>query len=148
MKYDHTQIGYVIIFALIIIIFVFISVVMSFGLEFYSLTTIVLVTLILISFLTLNVTIDNDSLNVKFWYGLYTNSFLLNDIESVKAVKNHWYIWWWIRFWFWPKIVIYNVSWFDAVEIVLKNWKIYRIGTDEPVLLEKALKNAISNLRH
>ena len=34
---------------------------------------------------------------------------------------------------------IYNVSGFDAVEIQLKNGKIYRIGTDEPKKLEQAI---------
>ena len=39
---------------------------------------------------------------------------------------------------------IYNVSGFDAVEIILKNGKIYRIGTDVPSELEAAIKQAIS----
>jgi hypothetical protein len=34
---------------------------------------------------------------------------------------------------------IYNVSGFDAVEIKLKNDKIYRIGTDEPKKLEQTI---------
>ncbi|MEK7656054.1 MAG: hypothetical protein AAB386_05245 [Patescibacteria group bacterium] len=34
---------------------------------------------------------------------------------------------------------IYNVSGFDAVEIILKNGKIYRIGTDVPKELEVAI---------
>ncbi len=47
-----------------------------------------------------------------------------------------WYYGWGIRGWLWPKMWIYNVSGFDAVEIKLKNGKMYRIGTDEPKKLE------------
>lgn len=143
MKYNHTQIGYLMIFVLFFVLLCFSFVIQKIGVEFYSLSTMIFIILIFTSFLTLNVNIDEQYLNIKFWYWLYTNSFLLSDIKSVKSVKNHWYIWWWIRFWFWPKIIIYNVSWFDAVEIVLENGKIYRIWTDEPNLLENAIKKSI-----
>jgi len=38
---------------------------------------------------------------------------------------------------------IFNVSGFDAVELVMKNGKIYRIGTDMPKELEVAIKKGI-----
>jgi hypothetical protein len=38
---------------------------------------------------------------------------------------------------------IYNVSGFDAVEIKLKNGKVYRIGTDEPKKLEQTILHLI-----
>ena len=44
-----------------------------------------------------------------------------------------------MRVCFWPYMWIYNVSGFDAVEIILKNGKIYRIGTDVPKELEVAI---------
>ena len=39
---------------------------------------------------------------------------------------------------------IYNVSGFDAVEIIMRNGKIYRIGTNTPGKLEAAIKQAIN----
>ena len=39
---------------------------------------------------------------------------------------------------------IYNVSGFDAVEIIMKNGKIYRIGTDVPEELEAAIRQVIT----
>jgi hypothetical protein len=39
---------------------------------------------------------------------------------------------------------IFNVSGFDAVEIIMRNGKIYRIGTDIPSGLEAAIKQAIN----
>jgi len=38
---------------------------------------------------------------------------------------------------------IFNISGFDAVEIKMKNGKIYRIGTDEPKKLEQAILHAM-----
>lgn len=144
MKYNHTQVGYLMIYVLIAISVLFAFIFNQVWVEYYTLTTMILVVLILIGFVTLNVTIDDEVLKIKFGYGIYSTSFLLNEIDSVKQVKNPWYIWWWIRIWFWPKkTIIYNISGFDAVEIVLKNGKIYRIGTDESQKLYEAIEIAI-----
>ena len=39
---------------------------------------------------------------------------------------------------------IFNVFGFNALEIQMKNGKIYRIGTDEPEKLETAIKRVIN----
>jgi len=41
--------------------------------------------------------------------------------------------------------VLYNVSGFDAVEIKLRTGKKFRIGTDVPQELEKAIEQAINS---
>jgi len=102
-----------------------------------------LILFILASFTSLQVIIDEKYLQIKFGYGIYRKSFSLNDVMSAKSVKNHWYYGWGIRIWFWPKMWIYNVSGFDAVEIKMKNGATYRIGTDEPEKLEQAILRAI-----
>jgi len=107
----------------------------------------VLVLLILASFVTLTASINEKYLNIKFGYGIFRKKFPLNEVVSVRSVKNHWYYGWGIRFWLWPKTWIYNVSGFDAVEIIMKNGKIYRVGTDDQSKLETAIKhNAHINL--
>lgn len=98
---------------------------------------------ILASFVTLTVYIDEKYLRIKFGYGIFRKSFLLNDVASVRAVKNQWYYGWGIRIWLWPYMWIYNISGFNAVEITLKNGKIYRIGTNEPEKLEQAISQLI-----
>lgn len=95
--------------------------------------------IILASFGTLTVAIDGQFLKFRFGWGIFRKKFLLNEIASVRKVKNHWYYGWGIRLWFWPKMWIFNISGFDAVELTMKNGKIYRIGTDEPNALEEAL---------
>jgi hypothetical protein len=105
--------------------------------------TMVLVLGILLSFWKLHVMIDGKYLRIKFGYGIFKNKFLLHDITSAKTVKNHRRYGGGIRGCFWPRMWIYNVSGFDAVEIQLKNGKRYRIGTDEPKKLEQAIVKAM-----
>ncbi|PJC36986.1 hypothetical protein CO046_02675 [Candidatus Peregrinibacteria bacterium CG_4_9_14_0_2_um_filter_53_11] len=116
------------------------------GTNFVVTAVTTLILLILGSFTALSVSIGRSHLRIKFGYGIFRKKFPLSDIAAAKQVKNHWYYGWGIRLWFWPSMWIYNVSGFDAVEIRMKNGKIYRIGTDEPEKLETAIKQAIQPL--
>ncbi len=143
MPYKHTQIGYLIIFVLIAVILLFGSILKQAGLEPALVVMLFLILFLIASFASLNVAIDGNHLRIKFGYGIFRKSFLLREIIMAKAVKNHWYYGWGIRVWFWPYMLIYNISGFDAVEIKMKNGRIYRIGTDEPEKLESAIQQAI-----
>lgn len=152
MNYKHTQIGclMLVVTLAVLVLFVWMYITASAepesvnsGTNFAVTTTMVLVLFIMSSFVSLQVRIDGKYLQIKFGYGVFQKKFSLNDILSVKIVKNHWYYWWGIKVWFWPKMWIYNVSGFDAIEIKLKNGKIYRIGTDEPKKLEQAILYSI-----
>lgn len=151
--YKHTQIGYqMLIITVVLLVFFIWSYITALaepssvdsGPNFAISMIMVLIVIIISSFVTLAVCVDDKYLKIKFGYGLFKNKFPLEEIVSVKSVKNKWYYGWGIRFWFWPKMIIYNVSGFDAVEIVMKNNKIYRIGTDQPNELEIAIKKSIS----
>jgi len=142
--YKHTQIGYLIIIVLCVTLIFFASFYRVFIIETntpaFAIFTMVLVMFMLASFTTLTVNVDEQYVLVKFGYGIFRKRFTVNEIASVKQVKNHWYYGWGIRLWFWPYMWIYNVSGFDAVEIIMKNGKVYRIGTDAPNELEAAIK--------
>ena len=143
MPYKHTQIGYLIIFVLIVVILLFGSILSQAGSDPILVVVLFLILFLIASFASLNVMIDGNHLRIKFGYGIFRKSFLLREIISARTVKNHWYYGWGIRVWFWPYMLIYNISGFGAVEIKMKNGKIYRIGTDEPEKLEFAIKQAI-----
>jgi|SRR3989344_3787904 len=113
------------------------------GTNFLITAIMALILFILASFVTLRVAIDENYLRIKFGFGIFRKKFPRGEIASAKIVKNHWYYGWGIRLWLWPKMWIYNISGFDAVEIIMKNGKIYRIGTDEPEKLETAIRQAI-----
>ncbi len=151
--YKHTQIGY-----LMIVVSVFVFVLFAWmqitarveapsydsGTNFLVTSVMFLVLFILTSFSSLTVSISEGFVKVKFGYGLFRKKFLVSDIVSATKVKNPWYCGWGIRLSISPYMWIYNVSGFDAVEIKMKNGKVYRIGTDEPEKLEVALKQAVS----
>jgi hypothetical protein len=155
MNYKHTQIGYLMIVVMLAILVLFVSVYsMSFA-EPVSVdsgpnlvVTIIMASILftLTSFTSLKVVVDEKYLQIKFGYGIYQKRFLLTDIKSAKAIKNPWYCGWGIRLWLWPKMWIYNVSGFDAVEIKLKNGRTYRIGTDEPKKLEQTILSFLDTM--
>ena len=151
--YKHTQIGYLMLFVMLVVLVLFAWAQITARLELLSVdsgtnlavTVIMAVILfILASFATLTASIDENGLRVKFGYGIFRKKFSLNEIASAKSVKNHWYYGWGVKVWFWPYMWIYNVSGFDAVEIIMRNGKIYRIGTDTPGELEAAIKQTIN----
>ncbi len=148
MIYKHTQIGYLMLVVTLAVLGLFVWAQRMASAELPSADSgtnllvtavMVLILCVLASFASLQVVVDEKHLRIKFGYGLYQKQFLLSDVVSAKTVKNHWYYGWGIRGWLWPKMCIYNVSGFDAVEIKLKNGKTYRIGTDEPKKLEHAI---------
>jgi hypothetical protein len=150
--YKHTQIGYqmLIVTLAVLVLFTWVQITaraespsVDSGTNFAVTAIMAFILFILASFATLTVDIDENYLRIKFGYGIFRKSFLLNDVSSVKAVKNHWYYGWGIRIWFWPYMWIYNISGFNAVEITLKNGKIYRIGTDESEKLNQAISQLI-----
>ncbi len=151
--YKHTQIGYLMLVVALAALALFAWMYIAARAEppsYYSGTNFLvtfimaLVLFILASFATLTTSIDKNCLLIKFGYGIFRKKFLLSDIVSAKQVKNHWYYGWGIRLWLWPKMWIYNVSGFNAIEIIMRNGKVYRIGTDVPEELEAAIKQAIN----
>lgn len=152
MNYKHTQIGYLMLIITLAVLVFFTRIQMmaraeppsaDSGTNLLVTGTMVLILLILASFGSLQVSIDGTYVRIKFGYGIYQKKFSLHDVLSAKTVRNHWYYGWGIRGWLWPKMWIYNVSGFDAVEIKLKNGKTYRIGTNEPKKLEQAVLRSI-----
>jgi len=152
--YKHTQIGYLIIVVTLFVLafFAWVYIMSSAepvsadsGPNFAVTVIMALILFILASFVTLTVFIDKNYLRIKFGYGIFARRFPLNQITSVQSVKNRWYYGWGVKVWFWPYMWIYNVSGWSAVEIIMKNGKIYRIGTDTPSELEAAIKQSINN---
>ena len=143
MIYKHTQIGYLVIFVLFVSVLYFGIILTKTGSDTIVVAVMSFILLLVASFATLNVTIDEKYLRIKFGYGIFKERFMLEEIVSARIVKNHWYYGWGIRGWTRPRMLIFNVSGFDVVEIKMKDDKIYRIGTDEPEKLEYAIIQSI-----
>ena len=154
--YKHTQIGYLILFVTlaVLVFFAWLQITAraetpsyDSGTNFAITAIMALILFILASFSTLTIIVDRKFLNIRFGWGIFRKKFSLTEITAVRKVKNHWYYGWGIRVWFWPYMLIYNVSGFDAVEIVMANGSVYRIGTDVPDELESALRMAMGAKR-
>ena len=152
--YKHTQISYLmlIITLAVLVLFAWLHVTalaepasVDSGPNFAVTAIMALILFILASFATLTVSIDENYLRIKFGYGIFAKTFPLKEIASVQAVKNRWYYGWGVKVWFWPYMWIFNISGFDAVEIIMRNRKIYRIGTDEPEKLETVIKQVVNS---
>lgn len=151
--YKHTQIGYQLLVVTAVILAIFIWMYMTAvaeapsvdsGTNLFVIATMVFIVVILTSFATLTTSLDETYLRVAFGFGIFSKKFLVRDIASVRVVKNSWWYGWGIRFSLCPRMWIFNVSGFDAVEIVMRDKRVYRIGTDVPKDLEMAITRVLS----
>jgi hypothetical protein len=139
-QYQHTQVGYLIIAATGAVI-ILAAVILSREFSWIAVAAIVIIAIALVLFSSLTVTIEAGQLEARFGPGPIRKRIRLSEIESCRTVRNHWYYGWGIRTT--PHGILYNVSGFQAVEIQLRTGGNVRIGTDEPLELEKAIREAI-----
>ena len=142
-NYEHTQVGYLIIVIMAAVMVLIGIVLAKSGINGIAIGVLIFIAVALVLFSSLTVVIWEDELEIRFGPGLIRKRFKLNEIESCKVVKNHWYYGWGIRLT--PHGWLYNVSGFYAVEIMLRMGKKYRIGTNVPQELEVAIQSALSN---
>jgi len=127
--YTHTQVGW------LMMVSVGIGVVLAgyFGIlysNWFGISVAAILIVCVILSLNLTVSVDGDSIEIRFGPGLIRKKFKLKDINSCTVVRNRLWYGWGIR-WM-PKGWLFNVSGLDAVELLMRNGKVYRIGTDEP----------------
>ena len=141
-RYEHTQVGYLIITAMAAAIVLIGIVLANAGMNWIAIGVMVVVAAALVLFSSLTVTIRDNNLEVRFGPGMIRKQFNLQDIESCRVVTNPFYYGWGIRLT--PHGWLYNVSGFQAVEIKLRTGKKFRIGTDAPQELKTAIQQALS----
>ena len=133
--YRHTQIGYLMLTALgVVVVMLWNAGEPSSGGQFVVL---LVVGLALLSFSRLTTVVTGNQVEVFFGLGLIRRRIDLNDVLDVRVVRNPWYVGWGIRWigrgWLW------NVSGSKAVELGLPEKRRFRIGSDEPEVLAEAL---------
>lgn len=143
--YKHTQIGYFLIVALgaALVMIGNLIVVTKFNLG--AILLLVFMALCLMIFATLTVEVDNQAITLRFGMGLIRKSFLLQDVRAYRAVKNPWYYAWGIHAI--PGGWIFNVSGTEAIELQMKNGRIYRIGTDDVRGLTGAVESYVNKMQ-
>ena len=142
-RYEHTQVGYVIIVAIVAVMVLIGIILATAGINWIAIAVLVIIAIALALFPSLTVVIQEEELEVRFGSGVIRKRFKLNEIESCQTVKIPWYYGWGIRMT--PQGLLFRVSGFNAVDIKLRTGKRFRIGTDVPQELEEAIRQAISS---
>ena len=143
MEYRHTQIGTLIIAVFCMILFLILLVpFIAHSIEPALLLIILFLVAMLSLFYSLTVEIHDKTLICSFGIGLIRRRISLTDVAAAQAVRNPWWVGWGIR-WYPGRYWLWNVSGFDAVELLFKNGTVFRIGTNEPESLAQAIRNSI-----
>jgi hypothetical protein len=93
--------------------------------------------LVVYLFSSLTIEITQDELIWFFGPGVWRKRMALADIASATPARNKWWWGWGIRLT--PRGWLYNVGGLNAVEIMSKSGKTFRLGTDDAPALAAAL---------
>ena len=140
-EYEHTQVGYVhvILYSAVILFMGYLTVI---GSEPHALIGLIVMLVVLAFFATLTVKVGDGVITVQFGVGVIRKRIQLSDVETYAKVKNPWYYGWGIRYT--PRGWLYNISGFSAIELLMKNGKSCRIGTDDPEGFAQGLYEALN----
>ncbi len=144
-EYKHTQFGTLTLIILLItgaiIARIFLSMFVG-GQLVVAFVMIGLYLLILAMFYNFAVEISDGKL--KFWFGIGVvgKTYPLKEIQSTQEVKNPWYYLWGVKSI--PGGWLYAIAPGSAVEIVFKDGKVIRLGTNQPKKLKQAIDDGIN----
>lgn len=100
---------------------------------------------IAVVFSSLSVQVTASSLLFWFGPGVMRKQVALAEIEKVEPVRTPWY--WGVGWRITPKGMLYSVAGLDAVEVTMKDGSRFRLGTDQPERLARALASALERFR-
>jgi hypothetical protein len=138
--YRHTQWGIlsILLLALIIVFMFLIAWKTGWSPVFWIALGILIVCMA--AFSSLTVQVRGGFLEWRFGVGLIRKRIPVSEIGDAYAVRNPWYYGWGIQWT--PKGWLYNVSGLWAVEVVLRNGRRFRVGTDRSEELAHAIRIA------
>jgi len=146
VRYEHTQPGHVIRVSLAAAAFVFLAILLIAGESAPPPTRIALIAAMGLDLLaawlfwSLTVTVDAETVGIRFGAGLIRKRWPVASIASCRPVRNSFWHGWGIH---WsPGGWVFNVSGYGAVEVRLRSGRKVRIGTDEPEVLAEAIAMA------
>ena len=138
-RYEHTQIGHVIIWVVLAIILIASGGLIGHHAAPASISIILLVCLVL--FYRLKITIDDETLCASFGPGIIHKRIRLAEIVGCEPIRTRRWYGWGIHLT--PYGWLYNVSGFDAVAVTLRNGRKFALGTDDPHGLIAAIRDSI-----
>ena len=140
-RYEHTQIGHVIIWSLLAIILI-VSGFADLSHREIPLVVSIILLVCLVLFYKLRITIEDETLCASFGPGIIRKRVRLAEIVACEPIRIRWWYGWGIHLT--PYGWLYNVSGFDAVAIRLRDGRKFALGTDDPHGLTTAIRAGIS----
>ena len=140
LRYQHTQFGTVVVGSLAAVALVLAGLDLAQADRVLTLGGPILMGAMALLFHSLTVEIDATHLRFRFGIGLIRKSIPLAEIVAVKPVRNSWRHGWGMHWT--PRGWLYNVSGWEAVEIMLASGKRLRLGTDQAHKLTQAIQVA------
>jgi hypothetical protein len=140
-RYTHTQVGWLVlavVFGAAAVLFV---VFLLTGIRGVPLAVPGIITIVALLFGWLKVTVDDRRVTARFGPGLVRKGFDLHEVVSAEPVRNKAWYGWGIRLT--PHGWLFNVSGLDAVELTMRDGRRYRIGTDDPKGLARAVGKVV-----
>ncbi len=142
-RYEHTQIGHVIIWSLVAIILIASSGLMGSSAHRGPPVIVSIILLVwLVLFYRLRISIDEETLCASFGIGVIRKRVGLAEIVACEPIRIRWWNGWGIHLT--PCGWLYNVSGFDAVAITLRDGRKFAFGTDDPHGLVDAIRRYTS----
>ena len=138
-RYEHTQIGHVIIWSLLAIILIVNGGLIDHHAPPLVVSIMLLVCLVL--FYRLKITINDKTLCASVGPGIIRKRVGLAEIIACEPIRIRWWHGWGIHLT--PYGWLYNVSGFDAVAIKLRDGRQFALGTNDPHGLTAGIRNAI-----
>lgn len=135
--YKHTQIGYVILGSIGGALLLVGVLLVAYGPNPVQWFFTLLLCGIAFIFSSLTVQLSEGLLTFYFGPGLIRKTVPLERVVHCAAVRTPWYYGWGIRLT--PYGMLYNVSGTRAVEVTLDDGSVFRVGTDEPEALCRAM---------
>ena len=144
-EYKNTQIGYLLIVALgaATLLIGYLNIVTRFNPG--TLLLLIFMILCLALFATLTTHVNGQAVDIRFGIGLIRRRFPLQDVDGYRIVTNPWYYGWGIHLM--PGGWVFNVSGWEAVELHMKDGGKYRIGTNDPQALMKAIEASLKPVK-
>lgn len=140
-EYKHTQVGYIHVIAWSAIILVLACINVFTGIEPYTLIFLILLAVLLALLSTLTVRVGGGAITVQFGVGIIRKRIQLSDVETYAKVRNPWYYGLGIRYT--PRGWLYNIYGLSAIELLMKNGRTCRIGTNDPDGFAQALQEGL-----
>lgn len=98
--------------------------------------------IILLLFSQMRTVVDSSNITISYGIGCIKKVILLNDIHTIKRVKNKWYEGAGIKYL--NGGMLYSISFTDSIELKFKNSdRFIRIGSRTPDLLEQVIRERI-----